>query len=287
TSQPPSSNSPHRAWASTRPSTSGGIWWPWTFPSTSPTSSKKSGTRPAQKAAPRVAPRTCSPCSRNAASTSPTRPATASTAATTPTRSAAGSGGPSPHRRPRPSSTRTSERSPERAALPWAGPPRGSGVPQLRRRLVLRRRDRAGVRGRAEGEGVDAGLVDDRGGRLRRGRHDRGLGVAAAAVAEGDDAAVGRGELVGADAERLAEGAADRGEETAGDAGRGGRLGHRGLRAERLLPAVGGGVQAVAGQDPGTAHAQLVGDRRDGTPGGGRGQFGGGAAGDLGVLGVD
>src|SRR5690606_39323237 len=87
--------------------------------------------------------------------------------------------------------------------------------------------------------------------------------------------------------ERLAEGAADRGEEAAGDAGGGGRLGHRGLRAERLLPAVGGSVQAVAGQDAGAAHAELVGDRRDGPPRGRRGQLGGRAAGDLRVLGVD
>ncbi len=93
---------------------------------------------------------------------------------------------------------------------------------------------------------------------------------------------VGRAELVGADTEGLAERAADRDEEPAGDAGGGCRLGHRCLGPEGLVPAVGGAVQPVAGQDAGAPHAEFLGDGGDGTPYGYHG-----AVGDVGVLGLD
>ncbi len=96
--------------------------------------------------------------------------------------------------------------------------------------------------------------------------------------------AVGRGVLVGAHAEGLPEGTADRGEETARHAGGRCRLRHGGLGAVRLLPAVGGGVQPVAGQHPGAAHAEFLGDRRDRTAGRGHREVGRAALGDLGVL---
>ena len=67
---------------------------------------------------------------------------------------------------------------------------------------------------------------------------------------------------------------------------RGGRLGHRGLGAVGLLPAVGGGVQAVAGQHPGAAHAQLLGDRRDRCRARGRGWTAGEPGDDVRVLGL-
>jgi hypothetical protein len=148
-------------------------------------------------------------------------------------------------------------------------------VPQLRRFLVHAHRHRPRIRRRPQRERVHHRLVDHRGRRLGRFGHDRCFRVAAAAVGQGHDVAVRRGELVRADSERLAEGAADRDQEAAADAGRRGRLGHRGLRAEAVLPAVGGDVEAVAGEDSGAADAQFLRHRGDRAPGGGHGEVAG------------
>ncbi|GGV84280.1 hypothetical protein GCM10015535_28730 [Streptomyces gelaticus] len=83
----PSSNSPHRAWATARPHNSGGTWWPWTRLSTSPSCRKKSGTKAGHKAVPRTS------CSywNSAASPFPTGCASGSPTAATPRLCASGS----------------------------------------------------------------------------------------------------------------------------------------------------------------------------------------------------
>lgn len=74
---------------------------------------------------------------------------------------------------------------------------------------------------------------------------------------------VRRTELVRADPEGLLQRTRERHQEGARHTCRRGRLRHRRLRAEPLVPAVGRRMEPVPGQHPRTPHAQLVRDRRD------------------------
>ena len=93
------------------------------------------------------------------------------------------------------------------------------------------------------GEGVVHRLGEGRGLVLARQTY---LGVGAAAVVEGDHAAVVVGVAVGADAEGVGHRAGDADQEAAAAAGVGGGLGDRGLGAAVAVePALGGEVAAL------------------------------------------
>ena len=104
-------------------------------------------------------------------------------------------------------------------------------------------------------------VVDPRGvdGPLRTLVGQIGLGVGAAAVVQGDDAAVVGGPLVGAHTEDGAQGASHRHEEAAGRAGGVGLADTLGLGAVvAAVPALGGTGDALSAQDPGAAQVELI-----------------------------